>query len=185
MSTAAGRHPHTHTRGGAQPPSNPPPRCPSRAKENPGEAPPMMTPKRLAVELGRRLDGPHADEHTAGAAQLCAESVRFLNYATGSHSPEGLCWPSTAYEIAADMQLAASRMPQCFGQLADWLRRENTAGMLATDDGTPPAEVVATAGERLASAALFAQRLATELAALQSAISGLNGRGPARTGGAL
>jgi hypothetical protein len=144
----------------------------------------MMTPNRLTVELDRRLDGPHADEYTAGAAELAAEAVRFLNYATGSHSPEGLSWPSTVYLVTADMQLAASRMPQCFGQLADWLRRENAAGMLGTDDGTPPADVVARAGERLARAASFAEHLASELAALQSAISGLNGRGPGRAGGA-
>ena len=49
----------------------------------------MMSPSRLAVELDSRLDGPHADEHTAGAANLAAECVRFLNYATGSHSPAG------------------------------------------------------------------------------------------------
>ncbi len=144
----------------------------------------MMTPARLAVELERRLDGPHDDEHTAAAAHLCAEAVRFLNYATGSHAPEALHWPGTVYEITAGMYLAAGRMPQCFDQLAAWLRRENAAEMFGTDDGTPPGDVVAYASLHLNAAAALARMLTAELSGAQNAMSGLNGNGPARTGGA-
>jgi hypothetical protein len=143
----------------------------------------MMTPARLARELTARLDGPHADEHTAAAADLCAEAVRFLNYATGSHSPAGLVFPSTVYMIAADLSSAAYRMPQLFGQLADWLAREDAAGMLGTDDGSPAADVVAAARVNLASATVAAERLSAYLDALQNSISGLNGRGPNRPAG--
>jgi hypothetical protein len=143
----------------------------------------MMTPKRLARELTARLDGPHADEHTAAAADLCAEAVRFLNYATGSHSPAGLVYPSTVYMIAADLSSAAYRMPQLFGQLADWLAREDAAGMLGTDDGRPAADVVAAARVNLASATVAAERLSAYLDALHNSISGLNGRGPNRPDG--
>jgi hypothetical protein len=145
----------------------------------------MMTPKRLARELAARLDGPHADEHTAGAAELCAEAVRFLNYATGSHSPEGLVFPATVYSIAADLSSAAYRMTQLFGQLADQLARQDADGLLGTDDGSPTGDVVAAATVNLARATAAAGDLGGVLATLQNSISGLNGRGPNRPGGAL
>jgi hypothetical protein len=141
----------------------------------------MMTPTRLARELTARLDGPHADEHTAGAADLCAEAVRFLNYSTGSHSPAGLVYPSTVYMVAADLSSAAHRMVQLFGQLADWLAAEDAAGMLGTDDGAPSADVVTAARKRLAAASASATLLSAQLAALQNGIAGLNGRGPNRS----
>ena len=87
----------------------------------------MMTPNRLARELTARLDGPHADEHTAGTADLAAEAVRFLNYATGSHSPAGLVYPATVYRIAADLSSATWRMQQLFDQLGAWLADQDAA----------------------------------------------------------
>lgn len=145
----------------------------------------MMTPERLARELAARLDGPHADEHTAGAGELCAEAVRFLNYATGSHSPAGLVYPATVYTLAADLSSAAWRMQQLFTQLSGWLAAEDAAGRLGTDDGSPVADTVAAASVNLASASAAANRLSAYLDALQNSISGLNGRGPNRAGGAL
>jgi hypothetical protein len=143
----------------------------------------MMTPRQLAAELERRLDGPHADEHTAGAAFLAAEAIRFLNYATGSHSPAGLIFPSTVYSMAADLSSAAWRMQQLFTQLGDWLVAEETAGRLGTDDGSPVADTIAAASVNLASATTAAHNLSAYLDALQNSISGLNGRGPNSSGG--
>jgi hypothetical protein len=143
----------------------------------------MMTPKRLASELTARLDGPHADEHTAAAADLCAEAVRFLNYATGSHSPAGLVYPSTVYLIAGDLGLAAKRMTQLFAQLDDWLDTEDLLGHLGTDDGQPSTDVVATPRENLVSARAAANCLCARLEALQNSTSGRNGRGPDRREG--
>jgi hypothetical protein len=140
----------------------------------------MMTPKRLAVELDARLNGPHDDDHTSAAADLAAEAVRFLNYATGSHAPAGLTFPSTAYSIAGNLGMAADRMPQLFDQLAFWLAAEDAAGMLAMDDRTPPSAAVADANSRLADAAALARRLADTLNAVQSALSAVNGNGPNR-----
>lgn len=142
----------------------------------------MMTPKQLTDEIQRRLDGPHDDDHTAATADLAAECIRFLNYATGSHSPAGMVYPSTAYMIAADLSSAAHRMVQLFDQLANWLEREDAAGMLGTDDGTPTAAVVAAACGHLAVAAWTAQEMSARLSALQNGIAGLNGRGPNREG---
>jgi hypothetical protein len=141
----------------------------------------MMTPKRLGRELQARLDGPHDDEHTAAAADLAAECVRFLNYATGSHSPAGLVYPSTVYMVAADLSSATHRMVQLFGQLGDWLAAEDAAGMLGTDDGGPSADVVTAARKRLGAASASATLLSAQLSALQNGIAGLNGRGPNRS----
>lgn len=143
----------------------------------------MMSVARLAVELGRRLDGPHADEHTADAGALVYEAVRFLNYATGPHAADGLAYPATVYAVAADLSAAVSVMPQLLGQLARWLAAEAAAGRLGTDDRTPPGDVVAAASARLSAAATLAAALGSELAAVQNSLSGLNGRGP--NGGAL
>jgi hypothetical protein len=140
----------------------------------------MMTPKRLARELTARLDGPHAAEHTTAAADLAAESIRYLNYATGSHRAAGLEYPGDAYDVAASLGLAAGRMPQLFRQLAAWLAAEDAAGMLAVDGGKPTADVLAAANRHLHFATVHAERLAASLHALQSEISGLNGRGPNR-----
>jgi hypothetical protein len=142
----------------------------------------MMTPKQLTDEIQRRLDGPHDDDHTAATADLAAECIRFLNYATGSHSPTGLVYPSTAYMIAADLSSAAHRMVQLFDQLADWLEREDAAGMLGTDDGQPTGDVVALARIHFTEAAAYATGLSGQLAALQNAVTWLNGRGPNREG---
>jgi hypothetical protein len=142
----------------------------------------MMTPNRLTRELTARLDGPHNDEHTAAAAELAAEAVRFLNYATGSHSPAALAYPSTVYGIAADLSSAAWRMQQLFTQLGDWLTAQDAAGMLATDDGVPAADVVTTARSNLTSAFVAASCLSRHLDALHNTISALNGRGPNRAG---
>jgi hypothetical protein len=140
----------------------------------------MMTPKRLSGEITRRLDGPHADEHTSWTADLAAETIRYLNYATGSHSPAGLVFPSTVYLLAADLSLAASRMPQLFDQLSRWLADQLAAELLGTDSGAPPAEAVTAAQAQLLTAAGHASKLAADLSAAQNALAAVNGRGPAR-----
>jgi hypothetical protein len=143
----------------------------------------MRTPARLARELTAQLDGPHADGHTAAASLLCAETVRFLNYATGRHATDGLACPSTVYVVAADLSSAAYRMIQLSGQLGTWLAAELAAGRLGTGDGSPPGAAVAAAAVNLASAATAARHLSAHLSGLQNAVSGLHGRGPDRMEG--
>ena len=145
----------------------------------------MMTPKRLTVELDRRLDGPHDDEHTAAAADLAAECIRYLNYATGSHAPAGLVFPSTVYSIAGGLSAATHRMIQLFGQLDGWLTRQDAAGLLGTDGDGDTAGVVDAARADLTSASAVAADLAVYLDALTNRLSDLNGHGPNRPGGAL
>jgi hypothetical protein len=140
----------------------------------------MMTPDRLAVELTRRLDGPHDDEHTAGAAELAAQAVRFLNYATGSHSNAGLRYPATVYAIIGNLSAAACGLSQLCRQLTGWLHDQDTAGHLGSDDGTPPGVAVEMAAMRLRDAVVLADKLGADLAAAQSILSGVNARGGAR-----
>ena len=140
----------------------------------------MMTPRRMTGDLEQRMDGPHSYEHTVHAAGLAAEAVRYLNYATGSHSPAGLVYPATVYSIAADLSAAAWRMQQLFTQLGDWLAAQEAAGLLGTDDGSPVTATIAAASVNLASATTAANHLSAYLDALQNSVSGLNGRGPNR-----
>ncbi len=133
----------------------------------------MMSPDRLATELTRRLDGPHADEHTAGTARLAAEAVRFLNYATGHHAGQGLTYPATAYTVTGQLAGAAYGLPQTCRQLAAWLDAEHAAGRLADDHRRPVGELTTTARSYLAEAAQLADSLGRALSEAQSAISGL------------
>lgn len=142
----------------------------------------MMSPRRLAVELDAGLDGPHADEHTVGAADLAAEAVRFLNYATGSHAgPDGgLTWPSTVYSVTAGLSQMAERMPQLFTQMSLWLVTETAEGRVGMDDRSDPTPAIADARTHLNAAKYAALKLMTELSAAQNALAAVNGRGPAR-----
>lgn len=141
-----------------------------------------MTLTELVAEIERRMDGPHADEDTTAAAWLAAEAVRYLNYASGSHSATGLEFPSTVYTIAGGLSTAAYRMQQLFEQLARYLADQDAAGLLGTDDGTPTYRTIAAAKERLDTAVKLAAGLDHELAQLQNTLAILNGRGPNRAG---
>jgi hypothetical protein len=139
-----------------------------------------MTLTELVAKLEGRMDGPHADEDTAAAAWVTAEAVRYLNYASGSHSAAGLEFPSTVYAIAGGLSTAAHRMQQLFEQLARYLADQDAAGLLGTDDGTPTYRTVAAARKRLDTAVQLAAGLDHELAQLQNTLAILNGRGPNR-----
>jgi hypothetical protein len=140
----------------------------------------MMSPSQLASELEARLNGPHAVEHTTGAADLVSEGIRYLNYATGSHAGDALEYPAAIYRVLGTLSEAAYRLPQLFHQMTRWLEQQDDAGMLAMDDGTSPTVAVAAAELHLEEAGRLARRLGKELAGAQNQISRLNGRGPAR-----
>jgi hypothetical protein len=130
-----------------------------------------MTPDQLADQLTAALDGPHADERTAGTAWLAAEAVRFLNYATGSHAEQGLTYPATVYTVTGALSQAAGRLPQLCGQLARWLDAEHAAGRLADDHGGPVCVLTDRARGHLDQAARHADALSRALADVQSAIA--------------
>jgi hypothetical protein len=138
---------------------------------------PIMTPAQLTGQLTAALNGPHADAHTAAAAQLTAEAARFLNYATGPHAAEGLTDPATVDRITGNLAEAAQRLPQLFGQLGDYLAHEYAAGHLADDYGRLPYIVISQARHDLDTAARLAHDLSKALAAAQSAVTGLHNTG--------
>ena len=137
----------------------------------------MMTPDQLVNELLRGLDGPHADEHTSAAASLTAESVRYLNYATGAHAGDGLTDPATVCRIAGELAETAARLPQVCGQLTAWLEAEHAAGRLADDYGFPVASLVGHARDDLEAAAHRARELGGALTLAQSAIANVHATG--------
>lgn len=132
-----------------------------------------MTPDQLTSTLTARLHGPHDDEMTAGAARLAAEAIRFLNYATRPHSG-GLTEPVTVPAVMGELSTAVYRMPQLFGQLADWLNDATAAGELADDYGRPVYRLTDEARLVLAEAMSRADHLARALAAVQSLTSSLH-----------
>lgn len=130
----------------------------------------------MSTVLTSRLDGPHNDERTAAVAELAAEAVRFVNYATGSHASSGLTYPATAYAVTASLGLAASRLPQLAAQVTDFLDRELAAGRLGEDSGGDPVLAVERARRHLEHAARAAVALHDYLSAAQSDLAGLHQR---------
>jgi hypothetical protein len=135
-----------------------------------------MMPADLGRFLAARLDGPHTDNLTATAAELAAEAVRLLNYATGPHADTGLTYPATVYAVTASLSLAASRLGQLSGQMTDFLDRERAAGRLGDDLGRDPVLVVERARRDLEAAARAAGLLARALADAQNDVASLHQR---------
>jgi hypothetical protein len=128
----------------------------------------------MAAGLPAWLDGPHSDEDTAAVAELAAEAVRFLNYATGHHAKTGLTYPATACALTGSLARAASRLGQCFGQVTDFLDCELAAGRLGDDSGCHPALPVERARRHLEHATAAARALDAALSAAQNDLAGLH-----------
>ena len=131
-----------------------------------------MTPDQLADSLTARLNGPHSDDATAGAARLAAEVARFLNYAT--RAGEGLTEPATVYSITGNLAAALHALPQLLSQIGDYLSREFATGHLADDYGRLPFIVVGQARADLDNTARLSEGAGRSLDAVQAAVSGLH-----------
>lgn len=64
-------------------------------------------------------DGPHDPKRTQQLADVAAEAIRTLNYAT--RSKDGLRDPGDAYELLGTLAQLAERLPQLCGQIRDYL----------------------------------------------------------------
>jgi hypothetical protein len=95
----------------------------------------------MAENLELKTHGPHNDEYTRKLVWGLAEVVRTLNYAT--QSDDGLRYPATSHDVFLGVVAALDRLPQLLTQTHSRLRRELAAERLRSDDGRPPAEVVA------------------------------------------
>jgi hypothetical protein len=121
--------------------------------------------------INLHVDGPHSPERTREVADLLAESVRFLNYA--SNGGPGLEDPADAYSLLGALYMGTERLPQLFMQLGNFLAAHGRSGRLASTDGGPVSPLVATAAYHLSEAHQLAAALTTALQEAQNAISGL------------
>jgi hypothetical protein len=135
--------------------------------------PDQLTPGQMTAGITGRLNRPHSDEDTAGAAALAAEVVRYLNYATGAHAGDGLTEPATAHAVLGDLAMAAARHGQLAWQIAGFLSGELAAGRLGHDEGADVAAAVSLARVSLALAADTADALSAALSRAQADLSHL------------
>ena len=114
-------------------------------------------PRRLAVQT---LTEP------AQAADLAAESVRWLNHLLGRFGTV-----SDVYDVVASLASCLEVMPQALEGLTDYLVRQQAAGRLRRDDGGDVLERVATVG---AAAGEASDALGTAARALRDAHNALS-----------
>jgi hypothetical protein len=135
-----------------------------------------LTPAYLTACLTELVNGPYADADTAGAADLAAETVRYLNYA----APRGgITEPATVAAVAASLAATAWRLPQLMSALAEWLAAEATAGRLADDHRRPPADLTALIRAATSQAGDRAGDLAAALSTVHNLSATLHAAGPA------
>ena len=127
------------------------------------------------ADLNLHVDGPHSPERTKEVADLLAECVRFLNYATMSGN--GLDDPADIYFILGALYTGTQRFPQLSRQLTALLAVQKDSGSLADNEGRDAGSQVAMAGYHLGEAHARAEDLTTALQSAQQAISGLYVRG--------
>lgn len=77
----------------------------------------------------------------ASAADLAADSLRWLNHLLGRFSGA-----SEVYEVVASLAYCLEVMPQALEGVTDYLIHQHTAGRLRRDDGGDVLERVATVG---------------------------------------
>jgi hypothetical protein len=131
-----------------------------------------LTPAQLTASLAALIHGPYVDASTAGAADLAAEAIRYLNYA----APRGgITEPATVATVAADLAATAYRLPQLLASLGDWLMAEAAAGRLADDHRRPPAGLA----ERISAAIRTASDQADGLSAVHNLAATVHVAGPA------
>jgi hypothetical protein len=122
-------------------------------------------------EINLHVDGPHSPERTKEIADLLAECVRFLNYA--SMSGNGLTDPADVYHVLGALYTGTQRFPQLSRQLTALLAVQKDSGSLADNEGRDVGSQVAMAGYHLGEAHAHAGDLTTALQNAQQAISGL------------
>jgi hypothetical protein len=73
-------------------------------------------------------DSPHSPERTRQLADVAAETIRTLNYAT--RGDDGLREPGDAYELLGTLAQLAERLPQLCEQIRDYLTEAHNRGEL-------------------------------------------------------
>jgi hypothetical protein len=119
-----------------------------------------------------------------GVARQLDEIAHALTYATLPRAAR-LEHASDVYEVLGSLNAALAKLPQACGQLASFLERQQSAGVLRAEHGFPhagrPSVAVAEAAFKLGHAAVAANVTATAFGRAQTAISGLSHDGSAPT----
>lgn len=117
--------------------------------------------------------GPHSPEYTGQVADMLAECVRVLNYATAGDAP-GLTYPADAYALLGTLAAGTGRLPQLFGQVRAFLAEQAAGGGLADDSGRDVMMLAAAASAGLIAASAHAESITRDLLAAQQSLSGLS-----------
>jgi hypothetical protein len=116
-----------------------------------------VTPAQLTASLASLTHGPYTDLSTAAAADLAAETIRYLNDA----APKGgITDPGTVAAVTANLATAASRLPRLLTAISEWLGTETAAGRIADHQDRSPAELAALVTQATESAGTLAATLA-------------------------
>jgi|HubBroStandDraft_2_1064218.scaffolds.fasta_scaffold142690_2 hypothetical protein len=75
-----------------------------------------VTTAQLAASLAGLVHGPYSDASTASAADLAAETARYLNYAAAKG---GITDPATISAITASLAIAAYRLTQLLNTIRE------------------------------------------------------------------
>jgi hypothetical protein len=124
-----------------------------------------VTTAQLTASLASLNHGPYADASTAGAADLAAETIRYLNHAAAKG---GITDPATIADLTSSLATAAYRLPQLLSAISEWLRAETAAGRIADDHRRPPDQLTSRTRTAITHTADTAQELAAALAALHN-----------------
>ena len=135
-----------------------------------------VTTAQLTASLAGLIHGPYADASSAGAADLAAEAVRYLNHAAAKG---GITDPATIAAVTASLATAVYRLPQLLNTLSEWIRAETTAGRVADDHRRSPDQLTARIRAATTQAADNADSLAAALAAVHNLTATLHTAEPA------
>jgi hypothetical protein len=108
------------------------------------------------------------------AAELIAEGMRYLNYATAPGAG-GLENPGDVYSLLGALGDVPGRMPQLLGQIAAWLQDESAAGRIGIDRGSVT-EAVAEVCMALSEATMAAGRVRAGLDRAHQATAIMSGK---------
>jgi hypothetical protein len=134
------------------------------------------TTAQLAAGLAGLIHGPYADASTAGAAELTADTLRYLNHAAAKG---GITDPATIAAVTASLATTAYRLPQLLNTISEWLRAETTAGRIADNHRRSPDQLTARIRTAITHTADSAASLAAALAAVHNLTATLHTAEPA------
>ncbi|HEY3883455.1 MAG TPA: hypothetical protein VGM12_33120 [Trebonia sp.] len=135
-----------------------------------------VTPAQLTANLASLTHGPYADTSVSAAADLAAETIRYLNRAA---SQGGFSDPNTVAEVTANLATAVYRLPQLLTAISDWLKAEAAAGRIADDQCRPATALNASIRATIGQATDHADALAGTLSAAHNLALALHTASPA------